>query len=77
MRAERVTIKRATLWKLKDLLAVGDSVAALEIVDQLLDTARTLELQRCKDLVYRSFKAGEIDHETFRRRWDMIDQNLW
>lgn len=73
MSAPRVTIKRATLLQLRDHLIGGDAVTALEIVDECLDVARQSELQRCKNIVYARFRAGQCTYEEYRELWDYAD----
>lgn len=73
MGAQRVTIKRATLCELERLLLEGDGVAALAVVRECLDSARQLELQRCKAEAYRRFRAGRCDYKTYRELWEYAD----
>ena len=70
---DRVTIKRATLLQLEELLGRGDSVAALEVVRECLDVGRQAELQRCKNLVYLAFRQGRLTYEEYRKRWEYTD----
>lgn len=74
MRAERVTLKRQTLWKLREAVETGDRVTALEILDQCLDIFRQSELQRCKNLVYQAFREGRLTYEQYRARWEQADE---
>lgn len=73
MRHDSVTIKKRTLLQLRELLEKGDSVTALTIVGECLDTFRQEELRRCKRIAYETFKAGKRSYESYRTLVDYAD----
>ena len=77
MRTERVTIRLSTLRKLEQLIRTGDAVTAIEILQQARNTARTAQLQACKDEAYRRFKRGVCSYERYRELWEYADSFLW
>lgn len=77
MKRERVTIKEATLRKLKRLIEDGDSVTAREIIGQVLDPARTMQLRLCQKEAYRRYKVGRWSYDQYRDIYDDIEGHLW
>ena len=73
MRRDSVTIKRATLRELDQLIQAGDAAAAREVIREALDDFRQSELQRCKDAAYQKFRAGEFSYRQYRDIWEYAD----
>ena len=77
MRYDSVTIKEATLRKLRHLIDDGDLVTARDIISQALDPVRTAQLRLCQREAYRRYRSGRWTYDQYREAYDYIRDNLW